>query len=73
VQTPQGLPEPELDGWVGHTGYGMTLISSLYEVHFDEQAHLVHPTRTALAGLWSLPNGPEGLKKEVISANVEKS
>ncbi len=26
----------------------MTLISSLYEVHFDEQACLVHPTRTAL-------------------------
>jgi hypothetical protein len=48
VQTPQGLPVPELDGWVGRTGYGMTLISSLYEVHFDEQACLVHPTRTAL-------------------------
>lgn len=48
VQTPQGLPIPELDGWVGRTGYGMTLIGSLYEVHFDEQAHLIHPTRRVL-------------------------
>jgi len=48
VQTPQDLPVPELDGWVGRTGYGMTLIGSLYEVHLDEQAHLIHPTRRAL-------------------------
>jgi len=48
VQTPQGLLVPELDGWVGRTGYGMTLIGSLHEVYLDEQARLIHPTRRAL-------------------------
>jgi hypothetical protein len=39
---------PVLDGWVGRLGYGATLISSLSEVRLDEQAHLLHPVRTAM-------------------------
>lgn len=39
---------PVLDGWVGRLGYGATLISSLSEVRFDEQAHLLHLVRTTM-------------------------
>ncbi len=35
-------------GWVGHTGYGMTITGSLHDIHFDQQARLLHPAKTAL-------------------------
>ncbi|HLG78193.1 MAG TPA: competence protein CoiA family protein [Ktedonobacteraceae bacterium] len=40
---------PQLDGWVGRMGYGMTLTGALHDLHMDEQANLVHPVRTTLA------------------------
>lgn len=36
---------PSLDGWVGRMGYGATLIGVLSDIHFDEQARLIHPVR----------------------------
>ncbi len=39
---------PSLDGWVGRLGYGATLIGSLHEIRLDEQAHILHPIRTAM-------------------------
>lgn len=45
---PQHLYRPSLDGWVGRTGYGATLIGSLYDIHLSEQAKLLHPARLAL-------------------------
>jgi hypothetical protein len=39
---------PTLDGWVGRLGYGATVISALSEIRLDEQAHLLHPIRTAM-------------------------
>jgi len=39
---------PSLDGWVGRLGYGATVIGALHEVHFDEQARLIHPTRATM-------------------------
>jgi hypothetical protein len=35
-------------GWVGHTGFGATLISSLQEIHCDEHGKLLHPLKTRL-------------------------
>ncbi len=40
--------KPALDGQVGPVGYGMTLVGTLYELHFDEQANLIHPARVAM-------------------------
>ncbi|MBE3561623.1 MAG: hypothetical protein IMW89_20730 [Ktedonobacteraceae bacterium] len=37
-----------LDGWIGHTGYGATIIGTLPEVRLDLHARLVHPVRTSL-------------------------
>jgi hypothetical protein len=39
---------PELDGWVGHLGYGATLLGRLPELSLNEQASLIHPVRTAM-------------------------
>jgi hypothetical protein len=39
---------PSLDGWVGRTGYGATLIGQLYEVSLDAQGALIHPARTTV-------------------------
>jgi Competence protein CoiA-like family len=39
---------PELGGWVGHTGYGMTLFDSLSHIRLDPQGKLLHPQRTAM-------------------------
>lgn len=36
---------PTLDGWVGRTGYGATILSTLPELRLDAQGHFVHPTR----------------------------
>lgn len=44
----QPLYKPALDGWVGRTGYGATLIGSLHEVRLSAQAQLLHPTRIAM-------------------------
>ncbi len=41
----QHLYRPSLDGWVGRTGYGATLIGSLYDTRLSEQAKLLHPAR----------------------------
>ena len=35
-------------GWVGRTGYGMTVIGSLNDVHLNHHARLTHPAKTAL-------------------------
>jgi hypothetical protein len=45
---PQHLYRPSLDGWVGRTGYGATLIGSLYDIRLSEQAKLLHPARLAM-------------------------
>ncbi|GCE03064.1 competence protein CoiA [Dictyobacter aurantiacus] len=37
-----------IDGWVGRTGYGMTILGTLNEIQLDRQARLIHPTRVAL-------------------------
>jgi hypothetical protein len=42
------LYKPSLDGWVGRTGYGATLIGSLYDIRLSEQAQLLHPARIAM-------------------------
>lgn len=47
-QNTPGAYTPSLDGWVGRSGYGMTLIGSLLEIRFDEQARLIHPVRAAM-------------------------
>ena len=39
---------PVLDGWVGRTGYGVTILGSLPEIRLDAQGHLVHATRQHL-------------------------
>ncbi len=36
-------------GWVGRTGFGATLITSLSEVRCDEHGRLIHPQKTRLA------------------------
>jgi hypothetical protein len=40
--------KPALDGWVGRTGYGATLIGSLNEIRLSKQAQLLHPLRIAM-------------------------
>jgi hypothetical protein len=35
-------------GWVGRFGYGMTIISTLNQIHLDDSARLVHPVRAAM-------------------------
>jgi hypothetical protein len=35
-------------GWVGRTGYGLTVRGSLHEIQFDTHARLFHPAKTAL-------------------------
>lgn len=39
---------PALDGWVGRTGYGVTILGSLPEIRLDSHGHLVHATRQHL-------------------------
>ncbi len=39
---------PALDGWVGHLGYGATLLGRLHEIRLNEQASLMHPVRNAM-------------------------
>ncbi len=34
-------------GWVGRTGYGMTVVDSLNAIHFDNRARLIHPAKTS--------------------------
>ncbi len=45
---PQHLYRPSLDGWVGRTGYGATLIGALNDIHLSKQAKLLHPARVAM-------------------------
>jgi hypothetical protein len=37
-----------LDGWVGRTGYGVTLIGALHDLRINEHMRLLHPGRTAI-------------------------
>ncbi|GER86065.1 hypothetical protein KDW_02270 [Dictyobacter vulcani] len=37
-----------LDGWVGRTGYGMTIAAALAEITLNRQARLIHPTRSSM-------------------------
>ncbi|GCE16666.1 competence protein CoiA [Dictyobacter kobayashii] len=36
-----------IDGWVGRTGYGMTILGTLNEIKLNPQARLIHPIRVA--------------------------
>jgi hypothetical protein len=40
--------KPSFEGWVGHSGFGVTLTSSLWEVRLNEQGALHHALRAAL-------------------------
>ncbi len=35
-------------GWVGRAGYGMTITSTLNQIHLDDSARLVHPAKKAM-------------------------
>lgn len=37
-----------LDGWVGRTGYGMTITATLSAITLNRQARLLHPTRSIM-------------------------
>lgn len=47
-QDAHGSYRPTLDGWVGRSGYGATLIGTLHDVHLDTQMRILHPVRTSL-------------------------
>lgn len=40
--------KPSFEGWVGHLGFGVTLIGNLRDVRLDEQGVLRHEARAAL-------------------------
>ncbi|HZR41437.1 MAG TPA: competence protein CoiA family protein [Ktedonobacteraceae bacterium] len=73
---PPGSYAPTLDGWVGRMGYGMTLIGSLHEIRFDEQANLIHPIRATMeaqARLLQAMNAASAPSEAMLTAYLRQS
>ncbi len=50
-------------GWVGRTGYGMTITSSLDQISFDSHARLIHPTKALMESRMRLLEVMKGATK----------